>query len=253
METLIKSLPDLPILFSFFLTIYLAAHFLVFRNWSPEIRPEAASCLISIFHGTPAVFLATHALFTDPNRGFSSLNTKTEASVLDYSISYFLMDLIHYLIFSPSDILFIGHHLATLFVFVTCRYLVTRGAYAVLMLLILAEVTSACQNAWTLANARRIDVEFAAKVYDFLSLPFYAFYSVVRGILGPYFVYQMGAFFISGVDGGIIPKWIWVSWLFVVVIAISVSILWVTNLWVQLYRERSAKLEKKPTDRKSVV
>ncbi|KAJ7013887.1 TLC domain-containing protein [Populus alba x Populus x berolinensis] len=191
METLIKSLPDLPILFSFFLTIYLAAHFLVFRNWSPKIRPEAASCLISIFHGTPAVFLATHALFTDPNRGFSSLNTKTEASVLDYSISYFLMDLIHYLIFSPSDILFIGHHLATLFVFVTCRYLVTRGAYAVLMLLILAEVTSACQNAWTLANARRIDVEFAAKVYDFLSLPFYAFYSVVRGILGPYFVYQM--------------------------------------------------------------
>jgi hypothetical protein len=57
----------------------------------------------------------------------------------------------------------------------------------------------------------------------------------------------MGAFFISGVDGGIIPKWIWVSWLFVVVIAISVSILWVTNLWVQLYRERSAKLEKKST------
>ncbi|KAF9666282.1 hypothetical protein SADUNF_Sadunf16G0213400 [Salix dunnii] len=164
METLIKSLPDLPLFLSFFLTIYLSAHFLVFRNWCPKIRPEAASCLISIFHGTPAVFLATHALFTNPNRGFSSLNTKTEASVLDFSISYFLMDLIHYLIFSPSDILFIGHHLATLFVFVTCRYLVARGAYAVLMLLILAEVTSACQNAWTLANARRIDVQFAAEV-----------------------------------------------------------------------------------------
>ncbi|KAJ8768855.1 hypothetical protein K2173_023850 [Erythroxylum novogranatense] len=141
------------------------------------------------------------------------------------------MDLLHYLIFYPSDILFVEHHLATLFIFLTCRYLVTKG----------------CRKAWALANAQRMDNEFAAKVFDVLSPPFYAFYSVIRGFLGPYFVYQMGSSYISGVAEGVIPKWVWVSWLIVVTLAISVSILWVLNLWAQLYREKSAKLAKKLT------
>ncbi|XP_065877002.1 TLC domain-containing protein At5g14285 [Euphorbia lathyris] len=244
-QSLIPSLPNLPLFFSLFLVIYFIAYFVVFRNWSPNLRPEASSCLISLFHGTPAVFLATFAILSDSNRGFSSLNTISQNAVLDYSIAYFLMDLTHYIIFFPSDLLFIGHHLATLFVFVTCRYLVFHGAYAILTLLVLAEVTSACQNAWTLAGARRTDAKFAAKVYNFLSPPFYAFYSLVRGFLGPYFVYQMGAFYISGVADSVIPKWIWVSWIIVVMAAISVSILWISNLWVELFRERKGNLEKK--------
>lgn len=240
-----QSPPTLPLFLSFFVFIYLIAQFMVFRNWSPKIRPEASSCLISFFHGTPAVFLATGAIFSDPNRGFASPNTQFQNLVLDYSIAYFLMDLLHYIVFVPSDLLFIGHHLATLFVFVTCRYLVSHGAFAILFLLILAEITSACQNAWTLANARRSDVEFAAKLYDFLSPPFYALYSVVRGFAGPYFLYQMGLFYLSGAADGVIPRWVWVSWIVVVTAAISVSILWITNLWVELYRVRTGKLEKK--------
>ncbi|KAJ4827314.1 hypothetical protein Tsubulata_003261 [Turnera subulata] len=245
--TLIQSFTDLslPVLFSFFLFIYLTAQFVVFRNWSPKTRPEASSCLISLFHGTPAVFLASHAILSDPGRGFSSPNTREQNTVLDFSIAYFLMDLIHYLIFSLADVLFIGHHLATLFVFLTCRYTVSRGAYAILTLLVLAEVTSACQNAWTLASLRRGDAKLAARVYDLLSPPFYAFYSVVRGCLGPYFVYRMGASYLSGVGDSVIPRWVWVSWICVVVTAISVSILWITNLWVQLYRDKCGKLEKK--------
>ncbi|XVF57855.1 hypothetical protein PTKIN_Ptkin07bG0016000 [Pterospermum kingtungense] len=228
-----------------FFILYFVAYFIVFRGWSPKIRPEASSCFISLFHGTPAVFLATFAIFSDQNRGFSSPNTKTQNLVLDYSIAYFLADLLHYIIFFPSDILFIGHHLATLFVFITCRHLVGHGSYAILVLLILAEVTSFCQNLWTLASARRYDDELAAKVYAFLSPYFYAFYSVVRVILGPFFVYEMGVFYISGGADDVIPKWIWISWMFVVVIAIAVSILWISNLWVALFKEKKTKLEKK--------
>jgi hypothetical protein len=51
---------------------------------------------------------------------------------------------IHYLAFLPGDVLFIAHHLATLFVFLTCCHLVRHSAYA---LLVLAEVTSLLQNA----------------------------------------------------------------------------------------------------------
>lgn len=242
--TLVHSIPNLPVFFFLFLAIYLVGYFVVFRNWSPKIRPEASSCFISLAHGTPAVVLASFALYADSQRGFAAPNTAFQGLVLDYSIAYFLMDLCHYLVFFPSDILFIGHHLATLFVFVTCRYVVFHGSYAILVLLVLAEVTSAFQNTWTLAGALKSDVATAAKVYELLSPPFYAFYSVVRGFIGPLFMYKMGVFFLSGAADHVIPRWVWVSWIFVVLSAIMVSILWISNLWAELYRERKTKLRK---------
>ncbi|XP_010248879.1 PREDICTED: TLC domain-containing protein At5g14285-like [Nelumbo nucifera] len=244
METL-TPIPILPMFFSMFLSIYLVAYYIVFRNWSPKHRTEASSCLISLAHGTPAVVLATYAIATQSPRGFASPNTSFQNLVLDFSIAYFSMDLVHYLIFFPNDILFMAHHLATLFVFLTCRYMVFHGAFAILVLLVLAEITSACQNTWTLANARRADVPAAAKLYNFLSPPFYAFYSVVRGIAGPLFIYEMGVFYSSGAADAVIPRWIYVSWMVVVVVAISVSMLWISNLWVELYRERTVRMEKK--------
>ncbi|XP_010550191.1 PREDICTED: TLC domain-containing protein At5g14285 [Tarenaya hassleriana] len=239
-----SNFPDLPLFFSIFSVIYLFAYSVVFRNWPPKFRPEASSCLISIFHGTPAVILSSRSLLSSPFRSFSSPNTASQNSVLDFSIAYFLADLLHYVLFYPSDVLFIGHHLATLFVFLTCRFLVGHGACAILGLLILAEVTSACQNAWTLARARRHDPDarFAPKVYDFLSPPFYAFYSLVRGVIGPLFVWKMVAFYAVGGADGLIPKWVWISWIVVVGVAISVSILWIWNLWVEFFRERKVKL-----------
>ncbi|GMN42681.1 hypothetical protein TIFTF001_011908 [Ficus carica] len=234
----------LPVFLFMFAAIYILARFVVFRTWSPKTRPEASSCLISLAHGTPAVVLAVGAVLSE-NIGFASPNTAAQNLVLDYSIAYFLTDLLHYLVFFPSDVLFIGHHLATLFVFLTCRHVVSHGAFAVLSLLILAELTSSCQNAWTLAGARRSDVVFAAKLHRLLSPPFYALYSLVRGFAGPYFLYQMAAFYLSGAADTVIPRWVWVSWIVVVFTAISVSILWITNLWVELYRERTGKLEKK--------
>ncbi|KAB1211786.1 hypothetical protein CJ030_MR6G025605 [Morella rubra] len=239
------SLPPLFLFFSMFFSIYIIGYFVVFRNWSPKTRPEASSCFISLAHGTPALCLAANSLLADSNRSFASPNTKQQNLVLEYSIAYFLMDLVHYIIFFPDDVLFIAHHLATLFVSLTCRYLVYHGAYAILVLLILAEITSACQNAWTLASARKNDVAFAAKLYGLLSPPFYTLYSIVRGLVGPYFVYQMCVFYGSGAAESTIPKWVWVSWIVVVVAAISASILWVSHLWVDLYRQRNRKLEKK--------
>nr|XP_043617548.1 TLC domain-containing protein At5g14285-like [Erigeron canadensis] len=233
---------SLPIFFFIFLTIYLTAHLLVFRTWNSKLRPEAASCLISFAHGTPAVILASLAI--NPETDFATRNTGFQNSVLDYSIAYFLMDLCHYLIYNPSDILFIGHHLATLFVFVTCRYLVVHGAYGVLVLLILAEVTSFLQNVWTLASALRVESKVAAKVFDVMSPPFYVLYSIVRGVLGPVFVYRMVGFYLSGGADDVIPRWIWVSWICVVVAAISVSILWICNRWIELYRGRLTVIEK---------
>ncbi|KAG0465657.1 hypothetical protein HPP92_019821 [Vanilla planifolia] len=237
METLIPEATHFPPFFAMFSIIYLIGYFLVFRNWSPKHRPDATSCLISLVHGTPAVVLAICALLANPESGFVSKNSRSHNIALDFSIAYFTVDLLHYLVLLPGDVLFIAHHLATLFVFVTCRYLVFHGAFAIVVLLVLAEVTSACQNIWTLAGLRRNETAVAAKIYRFLSPPFYTLYSIMRVVLGPLFFLKMSFFYLSGVADDVIPRSVSVSWIVVVGGAILVSIIWISNLWLELFKE----------------
>ncbi|XP_008792221.2 TLC domain-containing protein At5g14285-like [Phoenix dactylifera] len=245
MEAVIPEYSLFPSFFAMFCLIYLIGYFVIFRNWGPKHRPDASSCFISLCHGTPAVFLALSAILSQPIRGFASPNTNFQNLVLDFSIAYFTSDLLHYLIFVPGDYLFIAHHLATLFVLVTCRCLVLHGAFAVLVLLVFAEVTSFCQNVWALAGLRKAELPSAARMHMFLSPPFYALYTVARGLVGPVFFYKMSAFYMSGKAGDVIPMWASVSWIVVVGVAIAVSILWISNLWMKLFREMSQKEEKK--------
>ncbi|KAF2600696.1 hypothetical protein F2Q68_00011677 [Brassica cretica] len=245
----ITSFKDLPFFFSVFVFVYLLGYLYVFRRWSPASRPLASSCLISLLHGVSAVFLAARALLSDPNRGFSSPNTQSQNFVLDFSSAYFLADLLHLAVFpSPAggDGLFAAHHAAVLFVFLTCRYLVAHGACALLALLIVAEATSACQNSWTLADARGPDAPLAVSLHRFVTVPFYASYSVCRCVLAPMLIVKMTWFYVSGGADDVIPRWVWVSWTVVIVVAVSVSVLWIRNLWVLFFKEkRNSKIAKK--------
>ncbi|KAJ8491959.1 hypothetical protein OPV22_013680 [Ensete ventricosum] len=241
MEVLVSGFRLLPHVFATFSVIYLIGYFVVFRNWSPKYRLDASSCFISLFHGTPAVLLAVAAILNQPVRGFASPNTNFQNLVLDFSIGYFAVDLLHYLIFVPGDYLFIAHHLATLFVFVTCRYLVAHGAFSILVLLVLAEVTSACQNVWTLARLRKSELSVAAKIHKNLAPPFYVLYTVMRGFIGPVFFYKMSTFYLSGKASNVIPIWVSASWIIVVGGAILVSIMWISNLWLELFREENGE------------
>jgi hypothetical protein len=228
-----------PAFLAMYAAIYCAGQLLVFRRWSPRQRLDGASCLISLFHGTPAALASAGAILALPAgaRSFAAPNARLQDHVLDYSVAYFTMDLLHYLAFLPGDVLFIAHHLATLFVFLTCRYLVRHGAYALLVLLVLAEVTSLLQNVWTLAGIWRDQSPAAARVYGALSPPFYALYTLVRGVAGPLFLLKMAAFYVSGQAVDVIPWWVRISWILVVGTAIAVSNLWIWNLWKELVRE----------------
>ncbi|XP_031480595.1 TLC domain-containing protein At5g14285-like [Nymphaea colorata] len=230
-----------------FLLLYTFSYGVIFRRRSNlAVRAESASCVISLAHGTPVAVMAARSLLHHQERlpsSFAAANTPFQNEVLDFSLAYFSTDLLHYVLFHPDDVLFIAHHLATGFVLATCRYLVSHGACAVLGLLLLAEVTSFCQNVWTLARARRGESAFARKLCDLLSPPFYVYYSVVRGIIAPIFTYKMGAFYLSGKADGVIPRWLCWSWMIVVVTAIAVSILWISNLWAELYQKRVSRLK----------
>ncbi|ONI30146.1 hypothetical protein PRUPE_1G233600 [Prunus persica] len=212
MENSILGIPTLPAFFSIFLLIYLFAYFVVFRNWGPKHRPEASSCLISLAHGPTAAIMSIYSILHSRKAPtFASPNDTLQNTILEFSIAYFFLDLLHYLLFFPSDVLFILHHLATLYVFTTCRYVVHHGAYAILVLLFLAEITSGCQNVWTLASYRRADSPAAAKF---------------------------------GAAEPKIPRWAWVSWMVVILIAIGLSILWVLNLWIDWHRNKVQKKER---------
>lgn len=234
-----------------FASIYLLGYFIVFRSWAPRPRAEAASCFTSLFHGTPAALLALRAVLSRyrsaagaDDDGLLALlaapNTTGEDLVLDFSTAYFAVDLAHYLVFLPDEALFVAHHLATLYVLATCRHAAGAGAHALLPLVVLAEATSAAQNAWTLAGMRRRDGSpLAARVHAALSVPFYAAYTAARAVLGPaWFVRMVSFFYVSGGGGGRVPAWVWVSWTVVIGAGIAVSILWVGNLWLAYFRER---------------
>ncbi|XP_058092200.1 TLC domain-containing protein At5g14285-like [Magnolia sinica] len=241
-NSILTSISYIPLFSSFFILIYFLAYFGIFQHWSPKQRTEASSCFMSLTHGTPAVLMAAFAIVSQAHHSFASPNTNFQNLVLDFSIAYFLVDLLHYFIFFPDDYLYIAHHLATLFVFVTCRYLVFHGAFSILILLALAEVTSACQNTWSLANIQRVDVPAAARLYEFLSPPFY---TLMRVFAGPVFTYKMGVFYLSGEADNVIPGWVSISWMVVIVAAISVSSMWILNNWMELYKERIRRSEKK--------
>ncbi|KAJ0973098.1 hypothetical protein J5N97_021057 [Dioscorea zingiberensis] len=189
--------------------------------------------------------MALFVLLTQTSWGFASLNTGLDDMVLDFSIAYFIVDLLHYLILIPGDYLFIAHHLATLFVFITCRYLVRHGAFALIVLLTLAEVTSPCQNIWTLSRLWQTESPNAAKLHQFLSLPFYALYTLMRGFAGPVFFYKMSAYYLSGEADDVIPSWLSILWIIVIGGAIGVSILWISSHWAEFYRKSRDNVEKK--------
>ncbi|XP_066357543.1 TLC domain-containing protein At5g14285-like [Miscanthus floridulus] len=245
-----------------FASIYLVGYFIVFRGWGPprRRRAEAASCFTSLFHGTPTALLAlravllsryhaasgsgtTHSLLALPAAAAAAPNAAAEDLVLDFSTAYFAVDLAHYLLLLRDEALFIAHHLATLYVLATCRHAAAAGAAALLPLVVLAEATSAAQNAWTLVAMRQHDSPLAARLYARLSLPFYAAYTVARAVLGPaWFVRMVGVFYASsGGGGGRVPAWAWASWTVVIGAGIAMSILWVANLWLAYFRERKTE------------
>lgn len=260
-ETLEALIPDpppssfFPPFFLFFCLLYLFAYFVPFRRWAPRDRHEGSSCFISLFHGTPAAALSVLSAtllplppLPIPAPFFTSPNTPLQSLTLDFSAAYFAVDILHYLAaFEPGDGLFVAHHLATLFVLLTCRHWALHGARAVLALLAIAEVTSACQNAWTLAGMRRPHSRLAAAVYGALSPPFYAMYTVARGVFGVGFFVEMTRFYLRGGARDVIPYWVSASWVVVVGAAIAISMLWIVARWTELHQEmaRGGAKEKK--------
>ncbi|KAK4409981.1 TLC domain-containing protein [Sesamum angolense] len=232
MDTLTLKLLSISRPFPLFFILYLSAYFILFSG----VGPGSSGLKLPAVSYPWLTALQQYSWPVEPSSSIrawiftpATLRSKTSCSL---SIAYFYIDLLHFLLFEPSAFLFIAHHLISLFGFLTCRYVVYHGALAVLGLLILAEVTSSCQNVWALASMRRSDVELAGEVFDLVSPPLYALYSIIRGLFD-LIVYRMWAFYGTGVADDVMPQWVWISWVSLAVVMIFFSIFRISILWVE--------------------
>eukprot|EP00897_Mesotaenium_endlicherianum_P000910 jgi/Mesen1/1081/ME000123S00256 len=232
MDTFWESLPfgrTCVISFVFFSIVYLVGYYLVFRKWLGRERAEAASCLISLAHGTTTVALTASYFFDYPWR-LAAPNSDRQVRIMEFSIAYFVLDLVHLFVAAPDDVLFIAHHVATLLYMFTC-IAYGHGAVSVMVLVAAGEATSPVQNVYTLAKMARTWSTTGAAVYRAILVPFTIFYSLLRGVLGPWIIVQLVLFYSSGAADAVLPRWVANLWMGITVLAVTGSFVWVLELW----------------------
>lgn len=219
-----------------FTAVYFLGYFFVFHKlWKGRARYDAASCGISLTHGTVVAALACSEIFSQ-KWILDAPNTPFQNKIMEYSMAYFVVDLLNYLITAPDDYLFIGHHVATLTYMISCRYFIGHGAMSVMCLIAGGEVTSPVQNIWTLSRMAQDTSPTAKKIYKNLSPFFTVFFTIVRGGFGPYLTWSMGKFYLGGYADKIMPRWLAYCWMFKVAFAIFGSMVWVYKLWLGLIK-----------------
>ena len=160
---------------------------------------------------------------------------------MSFSISYFIVDLFHYLLFVPGDFKFILHHLATSMYMISCKYYTKHGGLSVIALMGLGEVSSPLQSLWTISRFGQTVSPVAKAFYESSSLPFTLLFTFTRGFLGPILTWNLCRFYLSNRAGHVIPYWIATFWMALVIIGMSGSMMWLLSLWAGLRRFNAKK------------
>ncbi|KAH7414882.1 hypothetical protein KP509_14G015900 [Ceratopteris richardii] len=190
----------------FFTGLYLLGYWVVFaRRWPHGAvdRFKAASCCMSIVHGTSTMkfWLASR---------LGAANTRFEEAIMEYSTAYFLVDLVHYLLFVPNQPLFVLHHVFTSSYMLSCRFYTGHVAFSTIILFVVGESTSFLQNVWTISL-----LTHGAKLFNLLNVPFLIIVSIFPGVLTPWATWQLCLYFLfSREASAVVPfplalYWMW--------------------------------------------
>ncbi|GLJ34093.1 hypothetical protein SUGI_0685340 [Cryptomeria japonica] len=163
-------------------------------------------------------------------------NTNLENKIMEFSLAYFAIDMIHYILVNPSDYLFILHHVATSTYMISCRYYTGHGGISAISLMCTGEATSPFQNVWTVARMGRGESPLASRIYAAMSPAFTVYFTIMRCIVGPYIAWELGSFYFPGKADKVIPRGIAYFWMVTVILAIVGSTVWVYKLWTGLIK-----------------
>ncbi|KAH7414874.1 hypothetical protein KP509_14G015100, partial [Ceratopteris richardii] len=219
----------------FFTGLYLLGYWVVFaRRWPRGAvdRFKAASCCMSIVHGTSTSMAAAiymmHLKHTKSRLG--AANTRFEEAIMEYSTAYFLVDLVHYLLFVPNQPLFVLHHVFTSSYMLSCCFYTGHGAFSTIVLFVVGESTSFLQNVWTISL-----ITHSAKLFNLLNVPFLIIFSIFRGVLTPWATWQLCLYFLfSREASAVVPFPLALYWMWSVFMGISGSLYWVSTHWAKL-------------------
>ncbi|KAI5055568.1 hypothetical protein GOP47_0029089 [Adiantum capillus-veneris] len=227
MDSFLQSF-SLPASIPLFIAIYAVGYFSLFPQWKYKARFEAASCSMSLVHGAISFTLAAYNLLHVPWQ-LDAPNSPHQNSLMDFSIAYFLVDLLHYVLFVPEDYKFIFHHVATSIYMLTCKYYVGHGAVSVMALMAVGEITTPLQSVWTIARLGRVISPRAKRIYESASLPFTILFTVARGIVGPILTWKLCKFYLLNEGRQVIPFWLAALWMGMVVIGMAGSVMWMQS------------------------
>ncbi|KAH7414883.1 hypothetical protein KP509_14G016000, partial [Ceratopteris richardii] len=232
----------------FFTGLYLLGYWVVFaRRWPRGAvdRFKAASCCMSILHGTSTSIYMLNLFYTDKQQDgggensstmkfwlasrLGAANTRFEEAIMEYSTAYFLVDLVHYLLFVPNQPLFVLHHVFTSSYMLSCRFYTGHGAFSTIILFVVGESTSFLQNVWTISL-----LTHSAKLFNLLNVPFLIMFSIFPGVLTPWATWQLCLYFLfSREASAVVPFPLAHYWMWSVFMGISGSLYWVSTHWTQ--------------------
>lgn len=224
-----------------FSAIYVLGYYWWVGGWRTrtKARHEAASCFMSLLHCSATTLLTgwnVAVTLQEHDKGpwqqlLRAPNTPFQNTVMEFSIAYFVVDLMHYVLFVPEEALFVLHHVATSTYMLSCRYYTAHGGLSVMSLLGLAESTGFLQNLWFLSF-----LAGATRSFRLLDPIFLTFFTFVRGILGPLLTWRLCAFYFAGQADTVIPRWLAYYWMSTVILAITGSLFWVSTQWARLHK-----------------
>ncbi|MCO5575834.1 hypothetical protein L7F22_029639 [Adiantum nelumboides] len=234
-----------------FAGIYILGYCIIFaRRWprgAPE-RYKAASCCMSIVHGPSTSLAATlymirlfymerqhpsaypHDRNSWLNSHLGASNTPFEEAIMEFSIAYFLIDLLHYVLFVPNQPLFIIHHIFTTSYMLSCRFYTRHGGFSTIVLFAVAECTSWLQNLWTIASLTK-----STALFNKLNIPFLTMFTIFRGIVTPWATWQLCQYYLFSLQAlAVVPNWLALYWMCSVFMGIVGSLYWVAAHWAKL-------------------
>jgi hypothetical protein len=151
---------------------------------------SAASRIIGIIHASVLTYGGLMELinlyYNNNGLDYLRLNSNLEIALIEWSFSYFIIDLVHFWLHEREDLFLLIHHLISIGFFVSILYC-NRGGVSYLVAAIGGEITNPVQSLWYLSKQGGYQ-----RTYQFLSPVFTLLFVLFRVVLVPLIIYDLG-------------------------------------------------------------
>ncbi|GKY92554.1 hypothetical protein MPSEU_000225700 [Mayamaea pseudoterrestris] len=231
-----------------FAFMYMLIH--VFQWPDAMISRDAAASLVGIFHSVLLVPALAACFLAHPYSPSGAMEIsplwyqRAVTALLQFCTGYMIYDgtlnilILKYPNYAPSDLMFLGHHLATTLYMTACR-LLERGHQSAMMCMFLGELTNPFQNSYMVAEfAQTLECcngHVSQLLFSVTECAFSSIYCLMRVIIGPILCLHI-TFDLWWRGRHTIPWGVLVVWTLLIWAVIIGSIPWIQDCWSKLQK-----------------